>query len=239
MNGQTPDWIEASTMLREAIERYRDKHQKTSLAQCVDDLLLYIQDVSGKLLDPKTIRRDMGNKLGSKTLHPIPKTRVEIYARWLHETGIADRAWLTRWLAHTTYPTPGKLIAEMLENPGNMRNISRTVKSNVPPLRRYLWGNFLGRQAEMEKLRQWADTQRHPIAILCGFGGNGKTTLQLKVGEEFVHGVKCQLRWPYQGAVWVSAVDYPRGQPSLVDILRKVAGTFELFDREINLELIL
>lgn len=234
MNKQyTPNWIEASVMLRGAMERYRDKNRKKSLSEVLDDVIAYIYDQSEreKWLDKKTIRRDIGNKTTSKKLHPIPNWRVEIYAKWLYEKTLEDRKWIEGWVGQTAYPSPGKLLTEVFDG-----EASPVVKTNVPPLRKYLWGNFLGRQAEINKLIQWADHQRYPTAVLCGFGGNGKTTIQLKVGEEFVFGVKCPLRWPYEGAVWVSGVDYSRGQPNLLDVLRKVAETFELFDKEINLE---
>lgn len=124
----------------------------------------------------------------------------------------------------------GKLLAEVSDTSGNIHTVYREVKTNVPSLKKKLWGRFLGRQKEIGKLIEWADNQRYPIAVLYGFGGNGKTTIQQKVGEEFIHGVKCQLRWPYDGAVWVSAVDYSRGQPHLLDVLREIAKTFRLYE---------
>lgn len=229
-----PNWVEASMMLRDAMERYRDKEQKASLSKVIDELIFYIQENIGKWLDVKTIRRDIGNKRESKKLYPIPNWRVEIYAKWFYETTCEDREWIARWIEKTAYPSPGKLLTEVFD--GDIQEVYTTVKSNVPPMN--LWGDFLGRQEEIGKLQRWADHRRHPIAVLCGFGGNGKTTIQRKVGKEFVHGITCLLRWPYDGAVWVSALDYPRGQPNLCDVLREVARTFGLFDKELNLELI-
>lgn len=234
----SPNWVEVSIMLRTAMEQYRDQHRKRSLAKVTEDLIAYIDDHSGKWLDEKTIRRDMGNRETSKKFHSIPNWRVEIYAKWCYQEAGKNRGWITKWLEYTAYPAPGKLLAEICDSGGNIQNIYGEVKTNVPPLRKRLWGRFLGRREEIEKLIRWADNQRHPIAVLCGFGGNGKTTIQQKVGEEFVYGIKCPLRWPYIGAVWISGVDYPRGQPNLLDVLRKIAETFELFEEQPNLEMI-
>ena len=55
---QTPNWIEASTLLREAMEQYRDQQEKLSLTRVTDDILCYIQDQTEKLLDEKTIRQE-------------------------------------------------------------------------------------------------------------------------------------------------------------------------------------
>lgn len=232
------NWVETSKMLREAIEQYRGCGRYTPI-RVIYDIISYIDRYSPKEnpLSEKTIKRDIGNKPTSKKLHPIPKWRIEIYAKWLYEQVGKDREWLAQWLEHTMYPSPGKLLVDICNPNIKPNNAFVGRKSNVPPLRN-LWGEFLGHQEEIEKIRQWADTQRHPIAILFGFGGNGKTTIQLKMGEEFVYSIGCPLRWPYEGAVWVSALDYPRGQPNLLDVLRTVARTFGLFDNQANLELI-
>lgn len=225
----TPDWIGASTMLYEALEQYRHQQHYASLPRVVDEIIKYIEQQSDTWLSEKTIKRDYGNRPESKKLHSIPDWRIKIYARWLYEQVGKDQEWLTKWLEYTAYSSPGNLLAEIQEQGGNILNVYRAVKTNVPPLKSRLWGRFLGRHAEMKKLRQWADNQRHPVAVLYGFGGNGKTTIQQKVGEDFVYGVKCQLRWPYEGAVWLSALEYPRGQFCLTDVLRGIAETFELY----------
>jgi tetratricopeptide (TPR) repeat protein len=224
-----PNWIGASTMLREAMEQYQNQHHYSSLPQVVDDLITYIEHHSGKWLSEMTIKRDAGNRDDSKRFNRIPDWRVKIYAKWLYEKVHKDRDWLAEWLEQTAYPAPGTLLSE-LDGNGDGHKVSQIVKTNVPPLRTRLWGRFLGRREEMERLRQWADQQRHPIAVLYGFGGNGKTTIQQKVGEDFVHGVNCSLRWPYDGAVWISAVDYPGGQPCLIDVLREIAKVFGMYD---------
>lgn len=229
-NSHAPDWIAASAMLREAMELYRDQHYYTSLPRVVDDLIDYIEKHSGKWLSEKTIRRDSRNTPDSKTVYQIPDWRVRLYAKWLYEEVGKDREWLAAWLEHTAYSAPGKLLAEIRDARGDIHHVYRTVKTNVPSLNTRLWGRFLGRQEELANLRKWADQQRHPIAVLYGFGGSGKTTLQQKMGHESVHGIQCPLRWPYDGVVWMSAVDYPAGQPELPDVLRKVAYTFDLFE---------
>ncbi len=218
-----PDWVEVSTMLREALERYRNQRYYASLSTVVDELIAYIERHSGKWLSEKTLRRDMGNASGQKKVHPIADWRIRIYVKWLSEEAGKDYAWLARWLDHTAYPVPAKLLAELNVINAEHPSAEQIVKTNAPALKNRLWGRFLGRQPELDTLRQWADQQRHPIAALYGFGGTGKTTLQQKVAEEFVDGPQCRLRWPYQGAVWVSAVDYARGKPCLTEILRKIA----------------
>jgi hypothetical protein len=225
-----PDWIAASTLLREAMEHYRDQKYYTSLPRVVDDLINYIERHSGKWLHEKTIRRDAGNSSHSTTIHRIPDWRVRIYTRWLFAEVGKDQEWLAKWLECTAYASPGKLLAELRQPRGDLQRVYRTVKTNVPPLNKRLWGRFLGRQAELEKLRRWADQQRLPIAVLYGFGGSGKTTLQQKMGLESVHGAHCPLRWPYDAAVWVSATDYPRGQPDLNEVLRQIADTCGLYE---------
>lgn len=224
-----PDWIEASTMLRDAMEQYQDQHYYTSLPRVIDDVIDYIEEFSGKWLNEKTVKRDVGNRPDSTKLYRIPDWRVRIYAKWLYEKAGKDRHWIASWLDSTNFAAPGRLLAEICQPNVDLHKMYRAVKKNVPPLKTHLWGRFLGRQEELQRLRQWADHQRYPIAVLYGFGGNGKTTIQQKVGEEFVHGVKCPLRWPYDGAVWVSAADYLRGQPGIVDVLREIAETFNLY----------
>ena len=225
----TPDWIEASAMLREAMEQYQDQHYYPSLPKVIDDLIDYIEEYSGKWLNEKTVKRDVGNRSDSKKLYRIPDWRVKIYTKWLYEKVGKERNWIVTWLDSTAYAAPGRLLAEISQPNGDIHKMYRAVRMNVPSLKTRLWGRFLGRQEELHRLRQWADHQRYPIAVLYGFGGNGKTTIQQKVGEEFVHGTKCPLRWPYDGAVWVSAVDYLRGQPGLLDVLREIAEAFDLY----------
>ena len=61
------------------------KEQKQFLSEVNSDVIDYLLSKSGKLLDEKTIRRDVGNKEDSKKWHPIPDWRVEIYAEWFYE----------------------------------------------------------------------------------------------------------------------------------------------------------
>jgi hypothetical protein len=96
-----PDWIEASTMLREAMEQYRDQHYYPSLPRVVDDLIDYIEQYSGKWLNEKTVKRDMGNRSDSKKLYRIPDWRVRIYAKWLYEKVGKERNWIATWLDST------------------------------------------------------------------------------------------------------------------------------------------
>ena len=224
-----PDWVEASSMLRDAMEQYQDQHYYASLPRVIDDVIDYIEEYSGKWLNEKTVKRDVGNRPDKKKFYRIPDWRVRIYAKWLYEKAGKDRHWIAAWLDSTAYSAPGRLLAELSQPDGDIHKMYRAVRQNVPPLKTRLWGRFLGRQEELLRLREWADHQRYPIAVLYGFGGNGKTTIQQKVGEEFVHGIKCPLRWPYEGAVWVSAVDYLRGQPGLQDVLREIAESFHLY----------
>ena len=194
-----PNWIETSIKLSEAMELYRDQNYYTSLSRVIYDLIDYIEDHSKKLLNEKTIKRDAGNRFESKKVYPIPDWRIRIYTKWFFEKVGKERDWIISWLDSTSYSSPGRLLSEI----SNEKNVNigthRLVKTNVPPLKTRVWGRFLGREDELQRLRQWADHQRYPIAVLYGFGGNGKTTIQQKAGEEFVHGPNCPLRWPYDG----------------------------------------
>ena len=66
----------------------------------------------------------MKKRSAKKKIHRIPDWRVELYARWLFEKVGKDREWLANWLQHTTYKTPGKLLAEIAESSGSLRKQS-------------------------------------------------------------------------------------------------------------------
>lgn len=219
-NVHQPNWVEAGEMLREALERYRDLKEYENWGQVIDDVANYMPGRRGESLSTKTVQRDIGGV-------PIPDHRVDLYVQWLHDKAKMPRKWVAEWLEQTGYPRPGELLARVYEAGGNRYKLFASVKKNDPPsLRGYLWGRFLGREMEIEKAIRWADNRQHPIAVLWGFGGNGKTTLQLKLGEDFVYKRHSPLRWPFKGVIWVSALDYPTGLPSLLDILREVVKTF-------------
>jgi tetratricopeptide (TPR) repeat protein len=228
-----PNWLEAGKLLQEALEQYRVMKGFKHQSLVIDGVANYMPGRSGRGLSSKTVRRDMGGEA-------IPDQRVELYVQWLYEKARLPREWIADWLDYTAYPRPGELLARICDAERDRQKVFESVKRNgIPSLRGHLWGRFLDRRSVIEKAIQWADNRRHPIAVLWGFGGNGKTTIQLKLGEDFVYGRTCPLRWPFEGVVWVSAEDYPRGQPSLLDILRKIVETFEPVDDPTTLKRVL
>lgn len=46
-----PDWVEASGMLRDAMEQYQDQHYYASLPRVIDDVIDYIEEFSGKMAE--------------------------------------------------------------------------------------------------------------------------------------------------------------------------------------------
>lgn len=217
------DWEEVGRMLKEALERYRDEKRYETLERVYDDLSYYLPGRKpGEGLSYKMIYR---HTKGLK----IPPRRLELFVEWFHNYAKRSRAWLTEWLKYTDYPHPGELLARVCDAGGDLKELYDSVKRDgLPDYRRLVWeGDFLERDKEIGLAQEWANGKRVPIAMLGGFGGNGKTTIQLKIGDEFLYGRKCSLCWPFEGVVWVSASDYSMGLPNLLEILRKVVETFE------------
>ncbi len=238
MNTQHPsNWIMASEILRKAIEEYQYKQDYSSLGEVIFYLSCYINDHAGgdRRISEKTIRRDIGNSPLKKRCFPIQAWRIRLYAKWLQKESGKDREWVGKWLESTNYPMPGRLLVELFSD---ISQSNTRAKTNVLPLRTYLWGDFLGRSKEIQQLQEWADRKQTPVAILFGFGGNGKTTIQQKVGEDFIYGDKCVLQWPYDAAIWVSALDYPIGMSTLAGILQCIATTLGLFESQENIGLV-
>ena len=87
---------------------------------------------------------------------------------------------------------------------------------------------FLGREEELEILKQWADEvdeEKCSIARLQGFPGNGKSTIQKWVGKKFIyHSIKSLLNNPFDDSVWISAEKVF----SLADVLKVIVDEFDL-----------
>lgn len=215
------DWDEAGLLLREALENYQVLKGYSTLTQAIDDLANFIPGRNyGEGLSDKMIRRYMSGRA-------IPRQRIELCAEWFRSKALITREWIEKWIEQTDHPRPGELLEAIYSTQGIVSDLYKIVKRNsIPSLRGVLWGKFLGREKELETLIRWADYRHNPIAILWGFGGNGKTTLQLKVANDFVYGVSCPLRWPYEAIVWITSLDYPNKQLDLQDILRTVLETF-------------
>jgi tetratricopeptide (TPR) repeat protein len=176
----------------------------------------------------KTILRDWGMDGQTRT---SPNTlRIERYARWLFKEAKASPEEVGRWLDSSGYLRPGELLLELTTG-RQVEEIYESAKSNsreLPSLERLVWPpGFLGREAEIAAATSWADDREGPpIAVLHGFGGSGKSTLQVKMGWDFLMGKSCRLRWPYEGVVWVSAADYP--SLSLPIVFRAISRAFRL-----------
>lgn len=212
---------EARVMISEMVSRYaRQRGHPPSY-------------VAEELAEPcgctsKTVKRDWGMD-GRKLTDPTP-LRVEKYARWLFEKAKYSPSEIAQWLDLTDYPQPGELLLKITTGKQEME-LYRWAKSNsyLPPLKQVLLTDgFLGRDEETAKARSWADSrERFPLAVLHGFGGSGKSTLQLKLGHDFLVGPSCRLRWPYEGVVWIPANDPAFGLPS---VWRAIAKAFQLGD---------
>ncbi|MDQ3703928.1 MAG: hypothetical protein M3437_01680 [Chloroflexota bacterium] len=208
-----PDWSAAAKILRQAFAEYcAIEGYKRSAARDRNHLGDYV------FVGEKTQRRDMSGN------HAIPHDRIKGYARWLREQVGRSRHQIADWLELTDYPHPGELLAVLFDVNGSYEDLYSSVRTNLPPLSDYLIGRFLPREKARDASIEWADTERLPIGVLLGFGGNGKTTVQLEMGHEFVHGPSAPLRYPYDGAVWVSAD--PNTSLTLADIFRTILETF-------------
>lgn len=207
----------ASEKLRGMIQRFAVRNGR-GITSVVGDLT----DQRWCACDPKTINRDLG--IGTRKRHNIPPQRVERYARWLHLHGHEfSPEEIAEWLDLTSHALPGELLLRITRGSGSDSELYKLAKHNLPRL-----GAFWGRQIEIEKAREWADDRNSfPIALLHGLGGNGKTTLQRKLGRDFLLSNHCKLRWPFEGVVSIPA--YQATTISLTGLWRELAG---LFDRE-------
>jgi len=230
------DWPETREMLRRAVEHYSKVTGRSKmwvLGKIADSMppSRYSSSKDG-LLSIRTIERDM--KEADKE---IPYERIEQYVKWFWNAAGTNREWIDEWLEYTDYPRPGELLALTCDlETNNKSKLYESVKINLdaPSLGSQLSGGagiFLGRQKELEWLRFWADESQSPIAVLWGFGGNGKSTLQLYVKENFVFCESCKLRRPFMGAIWISALNYPHSRLGLAEILRKIAETYGLLQK--------
>lgn len=215
-----PDWPEAKQMLRDAVRRRQRSDQYRRLAS------------KGNELAPGYTDRMVRNHL--KGDEPLDESKISFYANWLYHVVNEPGEYVAEWLEYTGHPRPGELLAQLemgqqLGAPGSgLRKLYDSVhkSEDLPELRNLLYGNFLGRTDEIAEAAKWADNTRFPVALLWGFGGNGKTTIQVKLADLFTYGRRCQLRWPFHHVVWVSAKGYSLGQPSLSVILREVIRVF-------------
>jgi NB-ARC domain len=213
------------SILQEAIKQYAALRGYRSLVQARSDISKYIENNTSKVefslekngYGLKTIYRDM--KYGK-----ISDWRIAIYAKWLHKIMNWEITRVAEFLEYTTYPHPDDLLRQITSEFD-----IQSVKTNVLPLI-LPQGEFLPRDNEINELREWAEQKRCVIAMLCGFGGNGKTTIQQKVGIDFVRGSNYSMRWKYDGAVWVSARENRR--LSLLDILGKIAEIFRVLESD-------
>jgi len=140
---------------------------------------------------------------------------AEIYGKWLmdqmkNSPDIVCESDIEQFLEGCDVSRPGEIIHMYVKTKDSKYILyNEYVQTNVPKLD-LTYAQFLGRHEEIEYIRQWADRRQSAMAALCGFGGNGKTTLQKKIGHLFIHGPKCPLKYPFEGAVWISDVDdYP------------------------------
>jgi tetratricopeptide (TPR) repeat protein len=214
----------ASAKLQVLARRYALQREKI-FSKVVDELI-ELCSCDSKTYDSKTIHRDLG--IGDKKPHKIQDLRVEKYARWLYKVAQVSSEEISQWLDLTEYKWPGELLLKITRGIEQDDELYKLAKRD-PDLRRpKLWtAKFLGRDDEIKRAIAWADDRQHfPIAILHGFGGSGKTTLQLKLGRDFILNSSRTLRWPFEGVVWISA-DKNRAL-SLPGIWRKIAKVFEL-----------
>ena len=158
---------------------------------------------------------------------PINHDAVAGYAKWMMEkmktsSTIVDMNRIKLFLDECEYKKPGKLIDIYLLANGNEYDFyQKIVTTNVPALNLHT-SKFLGREKEIKSMCQWVDDNKTKIAVLYGFGGNGKTTLQTKLGHLFIHSPVSLPRYPFVGVVWVSDVDTtPLTLTRLMEIIGK------------------
>ncbi|MGE4554024.1 MAG: AAA family ATPase, partial [Desulfovibrionaceae bacterium] len=122
-----------------------------------------------------------------------------------------------------------------------------SLKQNPDPLALLSWKSwgrlFAGRQEELARLHQWAESEGGPsMCFVCGPGGVGKTRLAAQFGQELrargwaagvvslSGGEDRRDRPPYRlgGAGTLLIIDYPEEKPSAVeDLFRALAGLEE------------
>ncbi|MGF1495444.1 MAG: NB-ARC domain-containing protein [Elainellaceae cyanobacterium] len=111
---------------------------------------------------------------------------------------------------------------------------ARRRQANVPPppkppnagtialSRREDWGEavdistFLGRQAELQRLKQWIVGDRCRLVAVLGMGGIGKTSLTVKLAQE--------IRQDFDVVIWRSLRDGPLLSTILADVVRIFFG---------------
>ena len=156
---------------------------------------------------------------------PNDMERLEFLVGYCQKYGRVDRGWARRFLNQARHPAPEMVIERVFpQNSGqtNDRELPR-VRHNLPP--RY--GEFIGRNAEMTRVLEWAETSRWPLASIEGLGGIGKTSLAIETAHHCLPGDELAISKPFEAVVWTSAQDQADFDLHLEQVLDAIAHVLD------------
>ena len=156
---------------------------------------------------------------------PNDMERLEFLVEYCRKYGRVDRAWALRFLVQARHPAPQMIIERTFpQEPGQAgaRELPY-VRHNLPP--RY--GQFIGREAEVARILEWAENSRWPLAAVEGMGGIGKTSLAIEVAHRCLPGEQLAIAAPFEAVVWISARDQPDFDLLLEQVLDAIAHVLD------------
>lgn len=121
--------------------------------------------------------------------------------------------------------------------PGKLAKLQQALVANYKSQRTYLpvaqppstvrfdWGDaiesdsFVGRNAELNTLKQWVADDACRLVVMWGLGGIGKTTLAIRLAKEMHSG--------FEGGVWRSLSNLPTLNDLVTDLLHTLSGTID------------
>jgi len=151
---------------------------------------------------------------------PNELDRVEFLLSYCQRYGRVDRAWGQRLLTQACHPAPEAVLDRVFPKTADKRDIPRTYH-NLPP--RY--GQFIGRETELERVLEWIENSRWPLASIEGMGGIGKTSLALEVAHRCLPRQPQTIAKPFEAVVWTSArdqADFDLGLDQVLDAIARV-----------------
>jgi tetratricopeptide (TPR) repeat protein len=153
---------------------------------------------------------------------PNELDRVEFLVGYCQQRGRVDRAWGQRILTQACHPASETVLNRLFPRlTGQGRRDVPRVYHNLPP--RY--GEFIGREAELERVLEWIENSRWPLASIEGMGGIGKTSLAIEIAHRCLPGEQLAISRPFDAVVWTSArdqADFNLGLDQVLDAIVRV-----------------